>query len=87
MPEIRFHISEVLADKTHQRAQIAGVSTSRYLAELVQAAISKDWPHDFFEATVRGWQGEPLTRPPQGELEEREPLCPLTTNNASEARD
>lgn len=87
MPKIKFHVSESTAHKIHQRAQMAGVSTSRYLAELVQTAISKDWPQGFFEATIGSWQGEPLPRPPQGELEEREPLWPLTTNNTSEERD
>lgn len=32
------------------------------------------WPPGFFERTAGAWQGEPLTREPQGEYEERDPL-------------
>jgi hypothetical protein len=32
------------------------------------------WPPGFFEQTAGAWQGEPLTREPQGEYEERAPL-------------
>jgi hypothetical protein len=33
-----------------------------------------EWPPGFFEQTAGAWQGEPLTREPQGESEERDPL-------------
>jgi hypothetical protein len=33
------------------------------------------WPPGFFERTAGAWQGEPLTREPQGEYEERDPLA------------
>ena len=32
------------------------------------------WPPGFFERTAGAWQGEPLTREPQGEYGERDPL-------------
>jgi hypothetical protein len=32
------------------------------------------WPPHFFEETAGQWQGEPLTREPQGEYEVREEL-------------
>ena len=32
------------------------------------------WPPGLFERTAGAWQGEPLTREPQGEYEERAPL-------------
>lgn len=32
------------------------------------------WPAGFWERTAGAWQGEPLTREPQGEYEERDPL-------------
>lgn len=35
---------------------------------------SSGWPQGFFEETAGAWQGEPLTRPPQGEFEAREEL-------------
>jgi hypothetical protein len=33
-----------------------------------------EWLPGFWEQLSRGWQGEPLTRPPQGEFETRNPL-------------
>jgi hypothetical protein len=33
------------------------------------------WPPGFFEQTAGAWQGEPLTREPQGEYEARDPLA------------
>jgi hypothetical protein len=33
------------------------------------------WPPGFFERTAGAWQGGPLTREPQGEYEERDPLA------------
>jgi hypothetical protein len=32
------------------------------------------WLPGFWEQLSQGWQGEPLTRPPQGEFETRNPL-------------
>jgi hypothetical protein len=32
------------------------------------------WLPGFFERLAEGWQGEPLTRLPQGEYDRREPL-------------
>lgn len=32
------------------------------------------WPPGFFERTFGAWEGEPLIRGDQGELQEREPL-------------
>lgn len=87
MPEIQFYVSASIANKIHLHAQMAGVSTSRYLAEMVRTAVSQDWPQDFFETTIGSWQGEPLTRPPQGEVEAREILWPSAKNNAHEHHD
>jgi hypothetical protein len=33
------------------------------------------WPPGFFEQTAGAWQGEPLTREPEGEYEERDPMA------------
>jgi len=33
-----------------------------------------EWLPGFWEQLSRGWQGEPLTRPPQGETDSRAPL-------------
>lgn len=38
------------------------------------SAAPAEWLPDFWEQLSRGWQGEPLTRPSQGELETRAAL-------------
>ena len=74
MPQMHFYVPESLAAKVRQRAKVARLSASRYLAELVKREVSTGWPEGFFEDVVGGWQGEPLERPPQGEFEARETL-------------
>ncbi len=76
MPQLHFYVPEPVATKVRQRAKAAGLSASRYLAELVQREIGTGWPQGFFEEVVGGWQGEPLERPLQGEFETRETLQP-----------
>ena len=75
MPQLHFYVPETTAKKIRQRAQAAGLTTSRYLAELVQRdSHIAQWPERFFEEVVGGWQGESLERPPQGELDQRDEL-------------
>ena len=74
MPQLHFYVPEPVAARVRQRAMAAGLSASRYLAELVQREVGTEWPQGFFEQVVGGWQGEPLDRPPQGAFETREML-------------
>jgi hypothetical protein len=43
--------------------------------EPLKSAEGQGWPPGFFEQTAGAWQREPLTREPQGEYEERDPLA------------
>ena len=43
--------------------------------EPLTSAEVAGWPPGFFEQTAGAWQGEPLTREPQGEYEARNPLA------------
>ena len=74
MPQLHFYVPESLAAKVRQRAKAAGLSASRYLTEVVKREVGTGWPQGFFEEVVGGWQGEPLERPPQGQLEARDTL-------------
>ena len=76
MPQLHFYVPESLAARVRQRAKGAGLSASRYLAELVKREVGTEWPEGFFDEVVGGWQGEPLERSPQGQLEARETLRP-----------
>lgn len=72
MSQLHCYVPEEIARQAQRRAEQAGLSLSRYLAELVKrdAANADGWPEGYFEL-FGAWQGEPLERPPQGEFEER----------------
>jgi hypothetical protein len=74
MPQLHLYVSDKLAAEVEQRAKRHGLSVSRYLAEVVRRDVVTEWPQDFFEEVVGGWVGEPLERPPQGEIEARQDL-------------
>lgn len=75
MAQLHCYVPEDIAQQAQRRAEQAGLSLSRYLAELVKrdAATASDWPEGYFDV-FGSWQGEPLERAPQGEFEERLPL-------------
>jgi hypothetical protein len=75
MPQLHFYVPEPVARKIKERAAAYGVSTSKYLAELVQKDLDiTDWPEGFFEEIVGGWQGEALQRPDQENYDTRDTL-------------
>lgn len=76
MPQMHFYVREEVAKEIRERAQDAGLSTSRFLAALVERELVTEWPEGFFEEVIGGWQGEPLERAPQGEYEVRDQLDP-----------
>lgn len=71
MPQLHLYVSDEIAERVRQRAEANHMSVSKYLATLVKKETGSGWPDGYFERVVGGWKGEPLTRPPQGELEER----------------
>lgn len=76
MPQLHLYIPDKVADEVKRRAQASGLSTSRYLAEIIKREVSSGWPEDFFADIVGGWQGEPLERAPQGHQDGRDFLQP-----------
>lgn len=71
MSQLHFYVTDSIEEKLRNRAAAAGKPLSRYLAEVVRLAVSEDeWPADF-RAALGGWQGAPLTRAEQGQLESR----------------
>lgn len=73
MPQLHCYVPEPLARKLHERAEAAGQSTSRYLAELIRREVSSGWPDGYFEQVVGAWQGA-LERPAQPAAEVRDPF-------------
>jgi hypothetical protein len=72
--QLHFYVTDDLADAVKRKADAAGLTVSRYLADLVQREVAGDWPEGFFDRVVGGWQGQPLERPAQGAFEQREDL-------------
>jgi len=76
MPQMHLYVPQNIAQEVKRRATGKGVSTSRYLADLVKREVADEWPAGFFEEVIGGWVGEPLERPEQLPLEERTELAP-----------
>jgi hypothetical protein len=74
MPQIHFYVPRDLASKINDKATESGMSTSRYVAEIVKRDLASDWPEGFFDEVAGGWQGKPLERPDQGSVESRDEL-------------
>jgi hypothetical protein len=74
MPQIHFYVSKDLASKIKDSANASGVSVSQYVAGVVKENLTADWPEGFFDEVAGGWKGEPIERPPQEKLEERDSL-------------
>jgi len=71
MPQLHLYVPQQVADELRRRAEAEGVSTSKYLATVVERELSTDWPEAWFDRVVGQWQGE-LERTPAGSVEERE---------------
>lgn len=74
MPQLNLYVDDELMEQIRRAADTADLSISRYVAQLVRRKIENEWPENFFEEVLGGWQGEPLARAPQGTSEEREAL-------------
>lgn len=72
MTQLHCYVPANIAEQAQRRAEEAGLSLSRYLAELVKrdTAISDNWPEGYFEL-FGSWQGTPLERAEQPPFEER----------------
>ena len=74
MPQLHLYLPKELAEEITERARERGTSVSRVLVEIVTRELRPGWPNGFFQEVVGGWVGEPLPRPPQPPIEEREHL-------------
>lgn len=74
MSQLHLYLPEPLARKARRQAEAEGSSVSSYLARIVRRELEFGWPEAFFERVVGSWQGEPLRRPSQQELENRDEL-------------
>ena len=73
MAQLHFYVPDEVEAQIRLKAKQANLPLSRYLAGLVkqEASQQSQWPEGYFEQVFGQWQGEPLTRPSQGEFEQR----------------
>lgn len=83
MPQLHLYVSKEIAAEVKRRADREGVSTSRYLAELVRRECADEWPDGFFTEVIGGWRGAPLERPEQPTPEKRDELAPRRNGAAT----
>ena len=76
MPQMHLYVPKEIAEEVKRRAGQQGVSTSRYLADLVRREVADDWPPGFFGRVIGGCADAPLQRPPELPVEQREALAP-----------
>lgn len=74
MPQLHMYVSDEVAERLKREAESRDKSLSKYLAEIVEREVSVGWPDGYFEHVVGGWVGDPLERPEQPPLQEREPI-------------
>ena len=68
---MHFYVPDDVAESVRRRAAQRPIPVFRYLEELVKKEVATDWPEDYAKTMFGGWQGEPLERAEQGELEQR----------------
>jgi hypothetical protein len=72
VPQLHLYVPEDVAEKLRRRAEQAGMSVSRYLAELAQRdAGGEEWPEGYFETVFGQVDHERLERPPLDPWRER----------------
>lgn len=70
MAQLHCYVPDTIAEHFRRKAEQSHLSTSKYLAQLVKKEVGQEWPEDYF--TLFGsWEGSPLQRPEQGDLESR----------------
>lgn len=74
MPQLHCYVPVEVADRLRRAAERAGMSVSRYLAELARREVSAGWPEGYFERVFGRPGVAPIKRPPQGDFEDRPEL-------------
>ena len=76
MAQLHFYVPDEVEAQIRNRAKQANLPLSRHLANLVKQEVGQksQWPEGYFEQIFGQWQGEPLTYPSPGELEQRPPI-------------
>lgn len=74
MPQLHCYVPDDIADSLKRRAEQAGMSVSRYLAELAKRDVGQTWPEGWFERVFGAEEIDPIKRMDEGEFEQRTAL-------------
>lgn len=74
MAQLHCYLPEEEAESLRHRAKRAGMSVSRYLAELARKDLVADWPEGYFERLFDSDDISPINHGPQGDFEDRSSL-------------
>lgn len=74
MAQLHCYLPDEDAESFRRRAARAGMSVSRYLAELARKDLVSDWPEDYFAQLFGSDEIAPIQRGAQGDLEIRPAL-------------
>lgn len=50
MPQMHLYLPDKLASKVKKRAASLGISSSKYMANIVKEKLSTDWPDGYFDS-------------------------------------
>ena len=50
MPQMHLYLSEELAANVKEKAARLGISSSKYMANIIKKELSSDWPEGYFES-------------------------------------
>lgn len=74
MAQLHCYLPEEEAESLRHRAKRAGMSVSRYLAELARKDLVSEWPEGYFERLFSHDGIAPIKRGSQGDFEDRSSL-------------
>lgn len=74
MPQMHLYLPKSVAEEVRRRAEIKGLSTSAYLAEVIKAELDDSWPSGYLEEVIGCTQNSSLQRGEQKAWEERDAL-------------
>ena len=50
MPQMHLYLSKEIATKVKKKAAKLGISSSKYMANILKKELSSDWPEGYFES-------------------------------------
>jgi hypothetical protein len=72
MPQLHFYLPSEIADQLKQRAELKGVTTSAYIAEIVKLEMQDSWPPGYLESVIGATKDAPIERSPAEGWDQRD---------------